>query len=131
MGKIVTYLLVMSGLTLIFYFTGLIGVTPNSTLLNLLLSPEGMQTSTFATNVVIAIQALALAGAVVLGTLFGRSAELLAMSSFTIFVFNLGWDFLVVFNKIREVAPFWAIMIFAPILLLYMVTIIEFWRGRD
>jgi len=130
MGKITTYLIVMSGLMLIFYFGGLIESTPNSTLLNLLLSPSDLQNTNPATRVMLAIQAVGITGAVLLG-FYLSNAELIAMAGFSLYLFNLFWDFLVVYNKVASVNKVIAIFIFSPILIMYVVTIAEFWRGRD
>ena len=128
MGKFGTYILVMSGLMLLFYFAGITEQTGTTTLLNLLLNPEGFQ------NTPIAIKAIAiftgiLASAIVVGFAIAGNVELGVMVAFTTFLFNSLWDFLDVFNKVASVNPVIAILIFSPVLLLFVVTTIEWWRG--
>ncbi len=128
MGKFGTYILVMSGLMLLFYFTGITEQTGTTTLLNLLLNPEGFQ------NTPLAIKATAiftgiLASAIVVGFAIAGNVELGVMVAFTTFLFNSLWDFLAVFNKVASVNPVLAILIFSPLLFLFIVTTIEWWRG--
>ena len=62
--------------------------------------------------------------------LFIGNVELAVMGSFAIYCFNLGWDFLAVFNRVREANPVLAILFFGPILFFYVIVIIDWWRGK-
>jgi len=130
MGKLTTYIIVMSGIMLLFYFGGLIDATPNSTFLNLLLSPEKIQTLTLYEKGILVLEGIGAAAIITLGILT-RNIELAVMGPFAIYYFNLGWDFLAVFNKVRSVNPVIAILFFSPMMILYVITILEWWRGRD
>jgi len=132
MGKLTTYIIVMSGLMLLFYFTGLLpkNITANSTLLNLLLTPEGMPEGTTSAEVILVLEGITAIGIIAIGILT-HNLELAVMGSFAMYLFNLLWDFLVVFDKVFSTNPVIAILLFSPLLLLYMVTILEWWRGRD
>ncbi len=141
MGKLSVYILVISGVTLLFYFSGLMGSTadicdsanPNNALLCLLLSPEDMPRTDF-TNInsisVIAIQGIVGLG-VVIGAFFTGQIELAIISPVAIFLFNLLWNVISIFNKVREVNPVIAVIFIAPMLLLFILVIVDWWRGRD
>lgn len=129
MGKLTTYILMMSGLTLLFYFTGLTDNTINSTLLTLLLNPSNLSTSALGTQISLVLIGIATAG-IVIG-FFSQNSELILIAPFTIWLLGVLWDFLSVANKVYSVNPVIAILFFSPLLLLFGVTIVEFWRGRD
>jgi len=130
MGKLTTYILVMSGLMLLFYFSGLLDSTANSTILNLLLNPESIKTSELDVQVILVLEGL-LVGGIVVGFAAAGNVELGVMGIFAIFMMNMLWDFLRVFSKVYSINPVMALLLFSPILLLYAVTIIEWWRGAD
>ncbi len=128
MGKFANYIVIMSGLTLLFYFAGLLDQTPNSTLLNLLLTPQTMQDTGFSIRALLAIQAI-LASAIVVGFAIAGNIELGVMVSFTVFLFNTLWDFIAVFSIVAASNPVIAILVFSPMLFLFIVTVLEWWRG--
>ncbi len=128
MGKFGTYVVVMSGLMLLFYFTGITEQTGTTTLLNLLLNPEGFQETPIAIKAIAVLTGI-LASAIVVGFAIAGNVELGVMVAFTTFLFNSLWDFIAVFNKVAAVNPVIAILIFSPLLLLFIVTMIEWWRG--
>ncbi len=55
--------------------------------------------------------------------------ELALVGPFAIFFFNLGWDILFVIVEVSKENPVLAILIFSPLLLVFITTIIEWWRG--
>lgn len=139
MSKIITMTVIMTGLMLLFYFGGLIqtetddgtceGQTPNSKLLNILLQPECMKDSTIGRKLIITLGSVA--GVIVIAAaLFIPNIELAIMGSFAIYFFTLLWDFMVVFQKVYEVAPVLAILIFGPLTITFIIIIIDWWRGR-
>ncbi len=128
MGKFGTYVVVMSGLMLLFYFTGITEQTGTTTLLNLLLNPEGFQETPIAIKAIAVLTGI-LASVIVVGFAIAGNVELGVMVAFTTFLFNSLWDFLAVFNKVAAVNPVIAVLIFSPLLFLFIVTTIEWWRG--
>ena len=130
MGKFATYIMMMSGLTLLFYFTGLLGETANSTLLNLLLNPENIASTSFTTAILTAILGISTVGVIAIGLVTGN-IELAIMSPVAAYMLALGWDFVSVAQVVIAQDKVIGILLFAPILLLYVITIIEWWRGRD
>ncbi len=139
MSKIITMTVIMTGLMLLFYFGGLIqettqdgtceGNTPNSKLLNLLLQPECMKDSALGVKTKLVIGSVA--GVIIIAAaLFIPNIELAIMGSFAIYYLTLLWDFLVVFQKVYNVAPVLAILIFGPLMMTFIIIIIDWWRGR-
>ena len=139
MGKIITMVMVMSGLMLLFYFGGLLqeatingeceGQTPNSKLLNILLQPECMKDSTIGRKTILVIGSVA-GVLVIAAAVFIPNIELAIMGSLAIYFFTLLWDFMVVFQKVYNVAPALAILFFGPFMFVFIITIIDWWRGR-
>ena len=128
----------MTGLMLLFYFGGLIqeetddgtceGQTPNSKLLNILLQPECMKDSTIGKKTILTLGSVA--GVLVLAAaIFIPNFELMVMGGFAIYFLTLLWDFMVVFQKVYEVAPVLAILIFGPLMFTFIIIIIDWWRG--
>ena len=141
MGKLTGYMAIMCGLILLFYFTGLLqecsddglceATTPNGKLLNILLKPENMRASTLGDWVVSILAGLAVGGSLILsGWLYDR-LEYAAYAAFTGFLLTVLWDFVAVYNVVRDASPVLAILIFAPYLIIFIPTVLEFMRGRD
>ena len=131
MGKLPTYIIVMSGLMLLFYFMGLIETTANSTLLDMLLSPEDLPTSNAKTQMFLVLSGIGAAvGAIIIGY-FTKNIELALTAPFAVYLFNLMWDFLYVFNRVRDANPVIAVLFFAPVLFLFIITIVEWLRKFD
>ena len=130
MGKLTTYMVTISGLILLFHLGGLIEDTPNSVLLTVLLSPQNILSSSLGTLAVVAIEFIGLVGAVILG-IRGGNVELAASSGFAVFLLNFGWDITIIFGVLRNANEVMALLILSPIMILYVITILEWWRGRD
>jgi len=129
MAKFATYILVMTGLIVLFYFTGIsTDDTANSVLLNLLLDPAQLQNTPLALKAIAVFEAI-LASAIVVGFAIGGNIELGVMTSFTIYLMNLMWDFIAIYSKVAAQNEVVAVLIFAPLLFLFVVTTIEWWRG--
>lgn len=137
MGKLTTYLLVMSGIMLLMYYGGMIDGT--DTLLTLLLNPQNISFSSFFTdNIVAVIEGLA-AAAVGLVLIASGKPELAAMSVLAVYIGDLAFNFIRVFSKLASIGaaegastgPYTplAVLLFAPLILLFCVTLAEWWRG--
>lgn len=130
MGKLTLYLLMLSGIMLLFYFGGLLQDTPNSLILDLILKPENYGDSIFANKLLAIFTGLTALASVAIGIAL-RSPELGLLAAFSVYLFNLAWDFISVFNIVRDANPVFALLIFSPLFLIYMLTVVEWWRGRD
>ena len=131
MGKMTTYILIMSGIMVLMYYGGLID--GGDTLLTLLLNPQNISFSSFFTDKIVAVIE-GLAGATIAVALVASGKpELGAMSILAIYLGDLGFNFVKVFVKLSSMGggnyiPL-AVMLFAPLLVLFGLTIAEWWRG--
>ena len=57
------------------------------------------------------------------------NTELILMGTFSIFLLGFLWDFLAVVGVVFSVNPVLGVLIFSPLMFLWLITIIEFWRG--
>lgn len=133
MGQATTFVMILTGLLLVFYIGGLIdlGSTPNSLVLSWMIQPEELRSSPLFTTVIVALQALAVVG-VFVGFVTGRAApELAAMTPVAIWMFNIAWDFIEAYGKVAEQNQILAVLVFAPLLVMYLITVVDFWRGKD
>ena len=128
MGRTVTLILLMSGISLLFYIGGLIHGTLNSTLLNLLLNPSQYQLSGLSLT---AIAALGLAGTAAIAILSIKSgqADLAIRIFFGLYLLSLMADFLAVYNVVASTNAVLALLIFSPILVIWLITVVEFVGG--
>ena len=129
MGKFGTYLIIMFGLLLLFLFMGLLPLDKsNSPLVRLLLSPTDLQTSDLSVQTVLSIEGI-LAGVLIVGFGAAVNLELGVMVGVSIFLFNRIFDFIGVFSTVNQVNPILATLMFSPLLIALVVTVLEWWRG--
>lgn len=126
-NKFTNYLLFMAGLNLTFFFLGLVDGGATDTFINLLLNIQNMQSSTkMLIFIGLPIGVLGVAfGAAVLGF----RADLVVFAVAIAPVLAFGWDFIVIFNTVASVSRMFAIMVFAPLMFLWVLTALEWWRG--
>jgi len=132
MGKFTTYMFVMAGFFLVFYYLGISDNTWTSGLLTLLFNPSGAA-STLGASGKLAILAPLLTGALAYGTVaivtrqyFSESLVLVSfMPTLVAFLF----DFIKLFVIVNGFNTIVALLIFAPMIIVYVLTIIEWWRG--
>jgi len=127
MSRMTTFVIMMVGITLLFHFMGLIENTPNNTLLNLALDPEGVNNDPFFTKVLLAVEGIAIVGAIILGAI--RNFELVTMGPFVVILINLLLDFISVFSVVYASIGVLAILIFSPLFIVYLLTAMDWWRG--
>ena len=90
-----------------------------------------MRQSTIGDYIIGILAGLAVVGSLVLSGVVYERLEYAATAAFVGFLFIITWDFIAVFNVVREANPVLAILVFAPFLLIFIPTILEFMRGRD
>lgn len=131
MNQGTTFLLIMTGLMLAFYLFGILpeASTPNSVIMNFLLHPENAQTSTVVL-IILGYIAAGYATSLVLG-FFVKNTEWSIMGPIGVYLLSLMYDFIVVYQKIAESNIVIAMLIFSPLLILWLFTCIDFIRGRD
>jgi len=133
MGKLTNYLWVMGGLVILFYVSGIAGSVGGDapTFLNLLINWKDMDTSSLVTTVIVAFAALAVGGFIAIGYSAGV-LEKVAIYTLTVVLLGFGWDFLVVAKTLANqclVCGWIATLIFAPFLIMFVISVVEWWRG--
>lgn len=126
-NKFTNYFMLMAGITLLFYFFGLIEGGATDTFINLLLNPDSLESSQkIGIFLGLSVGVLAVAfGAAVLGF----RADLVVFAVAVAPVIGFGWDFLVVFSTIASINGVFAILVLSPLIFLYIFTVLEWWRG--
>lgn len=127
-----TFLVVMFGISMLFYMNGLLDNTADSILFSWLLNPEGIQHSSGYVAYIGAIFLIVLgSAAVVVGYFGGTQSALISLLPITTLLLSFGWDFIRVFLKVREASPVLAVLIFSPLMIIFIFVVIDYWRGND
>ena len=130
MGKLTIYLMIMSGLTLLFYFAGLLEDTASSILFNLLFDVQGISTNALVVGVVGI--AVLIGAATTLSTVFVVvDYRTVLRAGFVVFMLNLFWDFLAVTGKVMSVNVVLGVLFLAPLALVYILTVYEFFEQME
>lgn len=119
----------MTGIMILFYFAGLLDNTANSSLLDLVLNPENLQSSSLKTKIV--ATGAFIIGLSVLSLFFTGNVELGAYAPIALYLLTLLWDFIAVVITIASVSRVIAVIIFGPIMFLFYITIAEWLGKRD
>lgn len=128
MAKFTNYMIMMSGFMLVFYFLDLFkGVSFTGSFLHLLLNPQDIS----STELVITAGSIAAAVALAIGAnrLLSLETDMVVLSSLLPILFGFGWDFLAVFQIVSSQSEMFAVLLFSPIFIVYVLTVIEWWRG--
>jgi len=131
MGKITTYLIMISLLVIGFHYAGLITDTPISFLLDALLNPQNLQTNSWYVQIAGILAGFGGVAAVVIGSFAPSRIEQAATLAFTSLLFVVGWDLLAIFNQIKLINPVLAVFVMSPFIFVYILSAIEWWGGRD
>jgi len=131
MAKLTKYLMVASGVDLLFYFAGLLpSSAPSSLILNFLLNPDNIITSSIYTKVASVTAGAAAIVAVVVGVLT-KDLRLALAGPFGAFMTLVVLDFMIVIDAVIALNNVLAIIIFMPVFLVLFVTIVEWILGQD
>lgn len=135
MGKLVTYLSILIFMDLFFILTGQVGqLSVSSLILNLILNLVNYAQSGFyeaVFSLATGIGSLAVTVGVVSGIINKSGIELLAFIGIGLSLLTLTGDFISIFNYLYTLNNVLAIVIMSPLVILYMVTILEWVRGKD
>ena len=130
MGKLTTYIILLSVTIATFHFFGLIEDTPISILLNLVLDPQSIINTSFYTKVLTAIGLIASVG-IVIGLYVAQKTELIIKATLAPFLLAMGWDLIVVFNQIALLHIALATLLISPLVIVWFLTVIEWIGGKD
>lgn len=127
-GKFTNLMLVLSGFLIVFYFLGLNDSGASSGLLNLLLHPENIKSNEKIVLIGTLIGSIIAAGAAALLTR-SYSPEIIILASLVPMLLEFGYELIAIFNVVAHISSVLAVIVFSPILLLWVFTVLEWWRG--
>jgi len=134
MGKMLNALLMIGAMELaLILFLG--AYTPTMTLLTLMLNPTSWNSLSLINYLALTI---ALVGAVgiIVGNFTGVKSDFIVMAGVTAIFLSYGASIWQVYQRIIAIPQFdpsnyLAILLIAPIIIMYIYVIIKFWRGND
>ena len=133
MGRMETYLVLFSGLLLLFYYGGLLdqSASTGNLLLNILLNPQDITVSDFFNlNIAQALLSLGIGG-IAVGLVIAGNLDLAVLASVALALFTLLMSFVDVFAVVFNANPIMSTLFLSPWIILMAVTTLEWWRGRD
>lgn len=131
MSKLLTYIAILSVIIILFHLSGIITGTPLSFFADAVLRPESLRTNQFYTTVYGAILAILVGSSIVIGLFIPQRLDIIVLVPVAIMLFLVGWDLFVVYNTLRMINDALALVIFSPLMIIYILTVVEWWRGKD
>ena len=133
MGKLVNYIPILSFIDLMFLITGqLTTVSPTSIIIGAVLNPETMLTTQFYLVFlgIVGIAGISATAGVTSG-IVTRGIDVLAFTAMALALSTMLGDFISIFLVLRSINVVLATVIMAPLIMLFVVTIAEWLRGKD
>jgi len=133
MGKLTTYLIMTSGLMLVFYVMGINSTGATGALLNFVLNPEILSTGGIWTTIIAAFTGLATVG-IFVGLIATGNGGIVMNIAFYTFISAALWDITKIYSTLQaqgEGGQILAFFIIAPIVILLALTIFEAVNNRD
>lgn len=132
MGQSTTFIMVLSGLLLVFYLGGMMQdvSTPNTLFLDLVTNPQGMQSHSLLTQILAALTGAAAISGLIVG-IVSRDAQFSVKAPVAAYLLNLGYDFVTLFGKVYAANEVIALLLFGVIFLMYIVAVFGWWSGND
>ena len=133
MGKLTTYILVLSGIFILLHISGVIGIGEGSWILSVALNPNSITNTeiyllvaTGIGSVVAAAGFLALTGSRIL------QFDLIASAALCIFLLSFVQDIIILWIKIAAYSnSYLATLIISPFIIIFPLIIMSYWRGHD
>ena len=134
MAKVHIYFGILIVWILLFNFSGLIEDGGVSYILNNLgvLNPEGFSSTTFY-SLLIGLSALSIVG-ISIGLYTGKSSDIILLAttlSFAAIMILILWDFVALFNILKQTNVYLATILISPMLVVFGLTIYEWVRGMS
>lgn len=130
MSKLAVYLGILSTVLLGLHIFNLDGGTPTSTILRWITNPESFNSTTFFI-VLSAVLTLFGVSVIISGLFFQSRTDQATLITLTNLLLLVGWDIIGVYNEIKKFNADFALVIISPILLVYFLTVIEWWRSPN
>jgi len=134
MGKLATYITILSVMIIGFHLAGLVGDTPSSWLVDLVTNPQDAYSHSFYTTIFGILALFGGAGAIIIGTFAPQRLEQAATIVATSMFFIIGWDLISIYNILgssTELGAILSLFIVSPMIVLFILSVIEWWRGKD
>jgi hypothetical protein len=132
MGKLVTSVGILSMVLLGFHFLGYIENTPSAFLLNLLLDPSNANGTEFFSGLSGILTLFGGFASIIIGAFAANKIEQAVTITFTnLLLFVVGWDIIAIFNVLRNINSTLSIFLISPLFIIYLIVVIEWWRGKD
>lgn len=128
MAKMTNFLMIMTGIVILFYFFGYIENTFSSEILNIVFNPESIEVSRLIltiTGFVTAAIGISIA-AIKLGQI---QTDFIVFAPMVAVFLSFLWDFISIITVISSFNPYIAVILFSPLIVVYLITILEWWRG--
>lgn len=130
MSKLLNYIAILSTILIGAHLLGLITDTGSSTLLSWLVSPEELISSGVFSSLTNVLTLLGVgATAVTIGLIISQRYDLAALVGLASLLFLVGWDIIAIYTSLKDINPDFALLLCSPLLLIYLLTVIEWWRG--
>ncbi len=131
MGKLVTFLVMLFVIDLLFLATGQLTLdSPSSLIINAIQDPSIIQDSNFWTILITGVSALAVGAAVIAG-IATRNSDIAIFITMGTALALLTGDYLAIYNHLASINKPLAILIMAPIIVIFTLVIVEWIRGKD
>ncbi len=132
MGKLISYLAILVSIDLLFLITGQLGQnSPTSIIINSFLDPGNINTGQLWVLLITGGISLLTVGAAVVVGIVSRSFEIVIFIPIAIGLAALIGDFATIFVYLASFNVVIATLVMAPIMILFVMTIVEWLRGKD
>ncbi|HPE15046.1 MAG TPA: hypothetical protein PLT65_04350 [Bacilli bacterium] len=129
MGRLTGFIVLLSGLVLIF---NLFGLTSSSSLVNFLLHPETYTSNEIYLAVTVMIGLFLVTGAVSLFVSGSYKIDFISLAPMILLFLAFLNELLAIFNALAvggAGARIFAVLIMSPMFIMYIMIVIEWWRG--
>jgi len=133
MGKLVSYISILVAIDLLFLITGQLGTeSTTSIIIGSILDPSSITFANLWKTLILTagIGGLTLAAGVFTG-IISRASEVIIFIPIALGLSVLVGDFISVFNYLRSFNLVLATLVMAPIIIIFVVTILEWLRNKD
>lgn len=131
MGKLVGFILMLVVIDMLFLATGQLDLnSPSSIISNAVQDPTTLKTSNFWTVLITGITGLVVVTTIIAG-IATRNSDIVIFAAMAGTLALLLTDYLYIYNHLASINTPLAIMIMAPIIITFILTIVEWLRVKD
>ncbi len=134
MGKLITYILIISVFYILFAITGQLSIESNFSLVTqALFTPEILLSTTWWVALIKgsgAISGLIVTGGVIAG-IVTRNSDIVIFSAMASVLVLIAGDFILIYNHLASFNQPLALIIMSPIMFSYVMVVVDWLRGKD